>query len=327
MKKLLLLLLIVPLVSFGQRYNTAGRLEVEIVKSKKTRIEIQNEEIAARKKEAKDLKAELAAEQRAINRTKTDFKYFNSGIKKGKAKDYKGAINDLTKFISKYPKNPRGWSERGVYKTWLDDVSGACFDFKRGAELGSERAQKNLFEFCNSDGSVKEQKTYLDWNKDGVAKFNLKDWAGAIKDITNAIELKSDSPKLYKTRSRAKNQLKDWDGAIKDISIAIELGSEDAELYEWRVRYKIKKKDFNGALEDLNIAVSIDPEGMVGKQKYTELITKLKKKISSPESIMTKEKAIAKLKELKELLELEVITQKDYDKEKAILTPIILGKN
>jgi len=42
---------------------------------------------------------------------------------------------------------------------------------------------------------------------------------------------------------------------------------------------------------------------------------------------MTKEKAIAKLKELKELLELEVITQKDYDKEKAILTPIILGKN
>ena len=41
---------------------------------------------------------------------------------------------------------------------------------------------------------------------------------------------------------------------------------------------------------------------------------------------MTKEKAIAKLKELKELLELEVITQEDYDKEKAILSPIILGK-
>tara|TARA_B110000046_G_scaffold129722_1_gene136231 strand:- start:53 stop:745 length:693 start_codon:yes stop_codon:yes gene_type:complete len=41
---------------------------------------------------------------------------------------------------------------------------------------------------------------------------------------------------------------------------------------------------------------------------------------------LTKEKAIAKLKELKELLELEVITQEDYDKEKAILTPIILGK-
>jgi|TARA_A100001015_G_scaffold42_1_gene42 hypothetical protein len=33
------------------------------------------------------------------------------------------------------------------------------------------------------------------------------------------------------------------------------------------------------------------------------------------------------LKGLKELLELDVITQEDYDKEKAILTPIILGKN
>ena len=43
-------------------------------------------------------------------------------------------------------------------------------------------------------------------------------------------------------------------------------------------------------------------------------------------SAITKEEAIAKLKELKELLELEVITQEDYDKEKAILTPIILDK-
>ena len=41
---------------------------------------------------------------------------------------------------------------------------------------------------------------------------------------------------------------------------------------------------------------------------------------------ITKEEAIAKLKESKELLELEVITQEDYDKEKAILSPIILDK-
>ena len=139
---------------------------------------------------------------------------------------------------------------------------------------------------------------------------------------------------MYINRASTKNRLKDYDGAIEDMSMAIKIRLSDAEkyeqdanLYEFRARFKIKKKDFSGALEDFNIAVSIDPEGMAGKQKYTELVTKLKEKISSLESTMTKEKAIAKLKELKELLELEVITQKDYDKEKAILTPIILGKN
>jgi uncharacterized protein YqgQ len=42
---------------------------------------------------------------------------------------------------------------------------------------------------------------------------------------------------------------------------------------------------------------------------------------------MTRDEAIAKLKEAKNLLDLEILSQEDYAKEKAILTPIILGKN
>ena len=41
---------------------------------------------------------------------------------------------------------------------------------------------------------------------------------------------------------------------------------------------------------------------------------------------ITKEEAIVKLKELKVLLDLQVITQESYDKEKVILSPIILDK-
>ena len=40
---------------------------------------------------------------------------------------------------------------------------------------------------------------------------------------------------------------------------------------------------------------------------------------------LTKGQAIAKLKEAKELLELDVITQADYDKLKSELTPLILN--
>ena len=41
---------------------------------------------------------------------------------------------------------------------------------------------------------------------------------------------------------------------------------------------------------------------------------------------MTKEEAISKLKESKELLDLEIITQEEYDKMKQELPPIIKGK-
>jgi len=47
--------------------------------------------------------------------------------------------------------------------------------------------------------------------------------------------------------------------------------------------------------------------------------------IKNPNKKLTKEEAIAKLKEAKELLELGIITQEDYDKLKSEMTPIILN--
>ena len=42
---------------------------------------------------------------------------------------------------------------------------------------------------------------------------------------------------------------------------------------------------------------------------------------------MTREQAIAKLKESKELLDLELLSQEEYDEIKMELTPIIRGNN
>jgi len=47
--------------------------------------------------------------------------------------------------------------------------------------------------------------------------------------------------------------------------------------------------------------------------------------IKNPKIKLTKEQAISKLKETKELLDLGVITQADYDKLKSELTPLILN--
>jgi hypothetical protein len=45
----------------------------------------------------------------------------------------------------------------------------------------------------------------------------------------------------------------------------------------------------------------------------------------NPNALMTREQAISKLKESKDLLDLEMMTQKEYDKIKAELSPIIKG--
>ena len=125
----------------------------------------------------------------------------------------------------------------------------------------------------------------------------------------------------------------DYGAAIKSLSMVIELHtpspnhSTKDELFMYRHLIKGKIEDFEGALLDVKMAQSINPQGKFRDKTYPEWVTGGENKISSIESTISKEKAIAKLKELKELLELEVITQKDYDKEKAILTPIILGKN
>jgi hypothetical protein len=52
-----------------------------------------------------------------------------------------------------------------------------------------------------------------------------------------------------------------------------------------------------------------------------------KGEIINPNSPMTRLEAIAKLKESKDLLELEMMTQEEYDKLKSKLAPIIRGEN
>ena len=301
MKKLTLLLLFIPLVSFGQVYNYSNgrRIRVEIEKPEKTRREIQNEETAARNRE-------IAKERRAINRERTDYEYYNSASKKYEVKDYKGAINDLTEFISKYPKDPDGWNKRGNYKTWLDDLSGACYDWMRGAEYGSQQAQASLLKNCNSDGTVKiipKIKSWEDWALKATEEYESEDIDNAIISISMAI-------KLYQPSD--------------DFLIE--------HLYSFSALLKLHvsglgEQDLEGALSDIKMALSINPQGTYFDTDITfiKIFNKIKEHISASESKVNKEKAIAKLKELKELLELEVITQKDYDKEKAILTPIILA--
>ena len=97
MKKLILLLLFIPLVSFGQ----------------------------------------------------TATEYFDSGYDKAEAKDYYGAISDYNKAIELDPDYTSPYVNRGIAKELINDLTGACLDWKKAASLGHTNSAKWVANQCN----------------------------------------------------------------------------------------------------------------------------------------------------------------------------------
>ena len=97
-------------------------------------------------------------------------------------------------------------------------------------------------------------------------------------------------------------------------------------------------REFNWILEtikgswflgDLNIEMWIrNPEATGLAQKYLTINVNSfsSGEVVNPNRLMTRKEAIDKLKESKELLDLGIISQQDYDIIKKNLTPIIMGQ-
>ena len=68
-----------------------------------------------------------------------------------------------------------------------------------------------------------ELSEYMKICQEGIDKYNLEDYNGAIQDYTKAIELSPLWSAAYDYRGIAKSELKDYIGAIQDFNKAIEL--------------------------------------------------------------------------------------------------------
>ena len=60
----------------------------------------------------------------------------------------------------------------------------------------------------------------------GIAKDDLKDYHGAIADLTKATELNPKEASAYFYRGIAKDKLEDYRGAIDDFTKVIELDTK-----------------------------------------------------------------------------------------------------
>jgi len=211
------------------------------------------------------------------NAPSINYSLYNIGMKKYNAYDYEGAIRDFTAHIQKYPNNDEGWLIRGLAKLRLKIWSGACYDFKRGADLGNEDAQKYLIEYCNSDGTP--QKYASDWYNEGRKKAQNGDYQGAIYAFTTAIELltsvtninENDVAIVYNDRAASKRESGDPTGAIVDYNKGIALDPNYTTLWGGRGTAKSYLKDMVGACMDWKTA-TITGENEVAKKFYQEKI-------------------------------------------------------
>ena len=87
--------------------------------------------------------------------------------------------------------------------------------------------------------------------KNGSAKYQLKNYEGAVLDLNKAIELKPDYKEAYYERALCESELNKYPKALTDFNKVISLDPAFKDAYLNRAFYvKEKTGDFEGAVED-----------------------------------------------------------------------------
>ena len=92
-------------------------------------------------------------------------------------------------------------------------------------------------------------------------------------------------------------------------------------LHKVKVQRSMGKVALKIEIRDVNFKGGIIGSAYLTASDYSVI----RGELINPNALMTRAQAIAKLKESKDLLDLEIMTQDEYDKIKLKLTPIIKG--
>ena len=169
-----------------------------------------------------------------------------AAIEKGFNKGYKEIKNNNYSNFEEKRKRAREFYMDGMDKRGNNDLYGAINDYSKIIEMGWVPKLP-----------IKENAYFNKYPKDaytarGLLKINLKDYYGAIADLTNALEFEYGKYQrgIYRNRAYCKFKLENFTEALKDYNKAIEL--EDISSFKGRGEVKFILKDFYGAIIDYN---------------------------------------------------------------------------
>ena len=93
-----------------------------------------------------------------------------------------------------------------------------------------------------------------------VAKIQLEDYQGALRDCNAALERNPFSPGCYYARGYIYRELGQLDLAEKDYSEALRFAPENRTYLLLRADTRALRKDYDGALEDINLLLKREPQ-------------------------------------------------------------------
>jgi len=149
-----------------------------------------------------------------------------------------------------------------------------------------------LQEVVNLDVSYLNNRTFRMHR--GYCYYNDNDYAEAIKDFTESINISSDEFG-YNLRAMSYFKLGKYSEAILDYTMAINLseGVEKAKYYYSRGYCYSSQNNLTKAKKDYGIAVSLDPSNLLYKSKLDKLIKKTTNTSSSIPKYLYKTKTIS----------------------------------
>jgi tetratricopeptide (TPR) repeat protein len=166
--------------------------------------------------------------------------YYNLGVARFNAKDFRGAIDDYSRAIELKPDYAEAYNYRGESKLLLQDDQGALADFDRAIVLKPDNAEA--------------------YKNRGDTRNRLKDYEGAVADFTRALSIKPDDGDAYFRRAKSKSRLKDYEGTIGDLSKVIELSPRNAVAYNNRGIARAILGAYMDAMNDFNRAIQLKPD-------------------------------------------------------------------
>jgi tetratricopeptide (TPR) repeat protein len=181
--------------------------------------------------------------------------YLDRGNAKYKSQDYQGAITGYEHVIALNPN----------YLNVADNL--------RKAKNTADRANAPTPNLSSST----PQKTAQYYEQQGVAKFKLKDYQGAIREFDRAIEIDPQSASAYEGRGTAKYLLNQSKAALPDLERAADLFRQQnnesryqevmsgvrqikSEKYAQMGADKYSTGDHQGAIADCDRAIDINPK-------------------------------------------------------------------
>lgn len=105
---------------------------------------------------------------------------------------------------------------------------------------------------------VQDHNNFEAWHLRGLAKYYLKDNAGALRDLTRAIEINPAISSYYLLRGILRDMSGDHYKALEDFTAGLKIDPNDASLYYSRGTTRLRLSNYSLAILDFNEAIRIN---------------------------------------------------------------------